>query len=59
MKHLASESVDLVLCDLPYGATANGWDTPIDMDELWEQYRRIISRAAPSCFSDPEPSLQS
>lgn len=42
MKHLDSESVDLILCDLPYGATANGWDTPIDMDELWEQYRRII-----------------
>lgn len=35
-------SVDLVLCDLPYGTTQNKWDSVIDLDALWEQYRRIV-----------------
>lgn len=35
-------SVDLVLCDLPYGCTDCKWDTPIDLKALWEQYRRIL-----------------
>ena len=43
MKQLEAESIDMILCDLPYGITArNRWDTPIDMTELWQQYRRII-----------------
>lgn len=43
MKQLAAGSIDMILCDLPYGITArNHWDTPIDMSELWQQYNRII-----------------
>ena len=42
MQELDDHSVDLVLCDLPYGTTQNRWDSVIPLDALWEQYRRII-----------------
>lgn len=42
MKQLDDASVDLVLCDLPYGTTQNKWDSIIPLDELWKQYRRIL-----------------
>lgn len=42
MKDLDDNSVDMILCDLPYGTTQNKWDSVIPLDELWEQYRRII-----------------
>jgi site-specific DNA-methyltransferase (adenine-specific)/modification methylase len=35
-------SVDMVLCDLPYGTTQNKWDSLIPLEPLWEQYRRIL-----------------
>lgn len=35
-------SIDLILCDLPYGTTRNKWDKIIDLDKLWEHYNRII-----------------
>ena len=35
-------SVDMVLCDLPYGMTQNEWDCFIPLDELWKQYNRVI-----------------
>jgi len=35
-------SVDMILCDLPYGTTQNPWDSVIPLNRLWEQYRRII-----------------
>lgn len=42
MKEIDSESVDLILCDLPYGATQNKWDVVISPTILWKQYERII-----------------
>lgn len=42
MADLPDQSVDLVLCDLPYGTTQNKWDSVIPLDQLWAQYRRII-----------------
>ncbi len=43
MKEIDDKSVDLVLCDLPYGTTArNEWDSVIPLDALWNQYNRII-----------------
>jgi site-specific DNA-methyltransferase (adenine-specific) len=42
MPELASESVDMILCDLPYGTTQNKWDSIIPLEPLWEQYERII-----------------
>ena len=42
MKEFDDHSVDLVLCDLPYGTTQNKWDSVIPLAELWEQYRRVV-----------------
>jgi len=42
MSLLPDNSVDLILCDLPYGITQNKWDTCIPFDRLWEQYLRVI-----------------
>lgn len=41
MKTLANKSVDMVLCDLPYGTTINTWDTLIPFNLLWEQWNRV------------------
>ena len=37
----------MIICDLPYGTTANKWDSIIPLDQLWAQYKRIIKRGAP------------
>lgn len=42
MKEIPDNSVDLILCDLPYGVTQNKKDKPISFEKLWEQYSRII-----------------
>ena len=42
MKSIPDKSIDMILCDLPYGTTRNKWDTVIDLDLLWSQYERII-----------------
>lgn len=42
MRQLPDNTVDMVLCDLPYGTTQNKWDSVIPLDELWRQYRRIV-----------------
>lgn len=42
MKRIPDASIDMILCDLPYGMTQNKWDSYIPLDLLWEQYLRII-----------------
>ena len=42
MVKIPNESIDMILCDLPYGTTQCKWDTIIPFDELWKQYERII-----------------
>lgn len=42
MKQLESQSIGMILCDLPYGTTQNKWDSIIPLDELWKEYRRIL-----------------
>ena len=42
LPEIESGSVDLILCDLPYGTTACSWDVVIPFAPLWEQYRRVI-----------------
>lgn len=41
MRDIPSGSVDMILCDLPYGTTQNKWDSVIPFEPLWEQYWRI------------------
>lgn len=42
MSNLPDKSIDLILCDLPYGSTRNKWDLIIPFNELWTHYERII-----------------
>jgi DNA modification methylase len=42
MSTLESQSVDMVLCDLPYGTTQNKWDTVLPLDKLWAEYERLL-----------------
>lgn len=42
MKEIPDKSIDMILCDLPYGTTSCKWDSVIPFEPLWEQYNRII-----------------
>lgn len=44
MPQIPSGSVDMILCDLPYGTTACKWDTVIPLEPLWAEYKRIIKK---------------
>lgn len=39
---IPSKSIDMILCDLPYGTTQNKWDSVIDLEKLWKEYERVI-----------------
>lgn len=41
MRGIPTASVDMILCDLPYGTTRNRWDSVLPLDRLWAEYRRI------------------
>jgi len=43
MDDIPEESIDFILCDLPYGTTQNRWDSALPMDRLWRHYARILS----------------
>lgn len=47
MGKLENKSVDMILCDLPYGVTACNWDNKLNLSSLWEQYNRIIKKNCP------------
>jgi len=44
MKDIPDKSIDMILCDLPYGTTACKWDTVIPFEPLWAEYKRIIKK---------------
>jgi len=44
METIPDGSIDMILCDLPYGTTQNKWDSVIPLDALWEHYGRIIKK---------------
>ncbi len=46
MREIPDKSVDMVLCDLPYGVTAPKWDSVIDFKKLWAEYKRIIKNGS-------------
>ena len=55
MKQIEDKSVDLILCDLPYGTTACSWDTIIPFEPLWEQYKRIAKDNAAIVLTASQP----
>ena len=44
MKYIKNDSINLILCDLPYGTTKCKWDSVVNIDELWVEYKRIIKK---------------
>jgi site-specific DNA-methyltransferase (adenine-specific) len=53
MNLIPEKSVDLVLCDLPYGTTRNKWDSIIPFESLWQSYERVVKdTGAIVLFSD-------
>ena len=55
MKEIPDESVNLILCDLPYGTTKCKWDVVIPFDKLWEQYNRLIKEDGAIVLFGKEP----
>lgn len=55
MKDIPSRSVDLILCDLPYGTTQNKWDSIIPLDSLWSAYLRIAKENAAIVLTATQP----
>ena len=55
MATLPDASVDMILCDLPYGTTACKWDTVIPFEPLWAQYRRVAKRNAAIVLTASQP----
>jgi site-specific DNA-methyltransferase (adenine-specific) len=55
MKLIDDKSIDMILCDLPYGTTACSWDIIIPFDKLWEQYKRIIKNNGAIILTASQP----
>ena len=55
MRQIPDGSIDAVICDLPYGTTANKWDSVIPFEPLWEQYHRICKPTAPIVLFAGQP----
>lgn len=55
MKQIEDESIDMILCDLPYGTTACKWDSIIPFEPLWEQYNRLIKNNGAIVLFGDEP----
>ena len=55
MPMIPSGSVDMILCDLPYGTTACKWDTVIPFEPLWAEYKRIIKKNGAIVLFGAEP----
>ena len=55
MRDIKSESIDMILCDLPYGTTQCKWDSIIPFDRLWLQYKRIIKERGVIVLTSAQP----
>jgi len=55
MQRIPDQSVDAIICDLPYGTTQNEWDSVIPLEELWTEYRRICKPNAAIVLFSQQP----
>ena len=55
MKEIPDNSIDMILCDLPYGTTACKWDVVIPFEDLWNQYNRIAKENAAIVLTAAQP----
>lgn len=49
LPNIPDRSIDMILCDLPYGTTVCKWDSVIPFEPLWKEYKRIIKGGGRSC----------
>ena len=54
-KRIEDKSIDMILCDLPYGTTACKWDTVIPFEPLWREYRRVIKEHGAIVLTASQP----
>lgn len=55
MRDLPDGSVDMILCDLPYGTTRNKWDAVIPFERLWDQYWRVMKASGAIALTASQP----
>lgn len=55
MSNIPDGSIDMILCDLPYGTTHNKWDVIIPFKPLWKQYKRVIKKNGAIVLFSSEP----
>jgi len=55
MKDIPDKSVDMILCDLPYGITSAKWDSEINLDLLWLEYKRVLKENGIICLNASQP----
>jgi len=55
MKDVPDKSIDMILCDLPYGTTQNKWDSVIPFDKLWAAYERVTKPTAVIALHASQP----
>ena len=53
MKDIPDGSIDMILCDLPYGVTRNRWDSVLPLEKIWDAYKRVVKNDGAIClFAD-------
>jgi site-specific DNA-methyltransferase (adenine-specific) len=55
MRHIPDQSVDMILCDLPYGTTDCKWDKIVPLEPLWEQYHRVTKENSAIVLFSSQP----
>ena len=55
MKDIPDKSIDMILCDLPYGTTQNEWDSIIPLKSLWNEYERVIKGSGAIVLTSSQP----
>ena len=55
MEEIPSGSVDMVLCDPPYGTTQNKWDSVLPLEDMWKQVWRILKPNGSAVFCASQP----
>jgi len=55
MKKIDDKSIDMILCDLPYGMTRNRWDIIIPLDDMWKQFKRIVKENGVIVLNSMQP----
>lgn len=55
MRQIADNTIDMVICDLPYSLTSNRWDSLIPLDALWDTYNRICKPTAAIVLTAGQP----